>query len=115
MRTEANAEDRCAARKLPLDEPEFARQKRVRRLLVCADRSAEHDDQIRRRDGGDIINAGVDHGYLVATFTQHGLERAEPLKGDVSKCDALLHPLLSSPEAELVRHSRHHELAAAIV
>src|SRR5271169_3170046 len=116
LRAETDAERRPSCGEATLEQCELLAEKRVGEFLISADRTAEHDGQIRRQriDPANIVDAGVAIANRIPVAAQNVVKCPEILKVDVSDCDHRLgHWLETHPAFSVFQSMRFSNTAAA--
>ena len=86
----------------PLDQRDLFAEKGIERLVVDADRAAEHDEQVGRitLDSAEVVHAGFEVAHRNSARGEHRGEDAQVLEGDVAddRSRAQWHPQPGSPQ-----------------
>ena len=91
LAAEADADHRRAFLDGRLDGCELLLQKGIAVDLIDADRTAEHDEEIGILGRGEIVDAGFEIVKRDAAISEHALERAGILEGDMTYGDGVAH------------------------
>ena len=89
LRPEAHPEDRLLPREAAADRRDLVHEKRIGVRFVDADRSPEHDQEIRGHEGlgGEVVDARLDIGERVAFIDQDVAPDADVFERDVADRD----------------------------